>query len=165
LLASLAGFVLVGRIGAAESIGGTGFELQAIGAAVIGGASLFGGEGNPLGSLRTNYRRDRDALLFRPGFKGRTDQASAQPTRGESVTIEASFYGAAHEFEGTGVPAQVVVLGSLHLDIVVHASDRPRKGETPPGNAWGYRAGGKGGNQAVAAAQFGVRTSMGQGRQ
>ena len=51
VLASLAGFVLIGRIGAAEPIGGTGFELQAIGAAVIGGASLFGGEGNPLGSL------------------------------------------------------------------------------------------------------------------
>jgi ribose transport system permease protein len=51
LLSSLAGFVLVARIGAAEPIGGTGFELQAIGAAAIGGASLFGGEGNPLGAL------------------------------------------------------------------------------------------------------------------
>ena len=51
LLSSLAGFILIARIGAAEPIGGTGFELQAIGAAVIGGASLFGGEGNPLGSL------------------------------------------------------------------------------------------------------------------
>ncbi len=51
LLSSVAGFVLIGRVGAAEPIGGTGFELQAIGAAVIGGASLFGGEGNPLGSL------------------------------------------------------------------------------------------------------------------
>jgi ribose transport system permease protein len=51
LLASLAGFVLIARVGAAEPIGGTGFELQAIGAAVIGGASLFGGEGNPLESL------------------------------------------------------------------------------------------------------------------
>ena len=51
LLATFAGFVLIGRIGAAEPIGGTGFELQAIGAAVIGGASLFGGEGNPLGAL------------------------------------------------------------------------------------------------------------------
>jgi sugar/nucleoside kinase (ribokinase family) len=52
------------------------------------------------------------------------------------------------------------VLGSLHLDIIVHASDRPRKGETLPGTASSYRAGGKGGNQAVAAAQFGARTSM-----
>jgi ribose transport system permease protein len=50
-LSAVAGFILVGRIGAAEPIGGTGFELQAIGAAVIGGASLFGGEGNPLGAL------------------------------------------------------------------------------------------------------------------
>ncbi len=51
VLSSLAGFVLIARIGAAEPIGGTGFELQAIGSAVIGGASLFGGTGNPLGSL------------------------------------------------------------------------------------------------------------------
>ena len=56
--------------------------------------------------------------------------------------------------------AEVVIVGSLHLDIVVHASHRPKKGETLPGNAWGYRAGGKGGNQAVAAAQFGARTAM-----
>jgi ribose transport system permease protein len=51
LLSSVAGFVLIARIGAAEPIGGSGFELQAIGSAVIGGASLFGGVGNPLGSL------------------------------------------------------------------------------------------------------------------
>jgi ribose transport system permease protein len=51
VLSGIAGFILVARIGAAEPIGGNGFELQAIGAAVIGGASLFGGEGNALGSL------------------------------------------------------------------------------------------------------------------
>jgi ribose transport system permease protein len=51
VLSSIAGFILVARIGAAEPIGGNGFELQAIGAAVIGGASLFGGEGNAIGSL------------------------------------------------------------------------------------------------------------------
>jgi ribose transport system permease protein len=51
VLSSIAGFILIGRIGAAEPIGGNGFELQAIGAAVIGGASLFGGVGNPLGSI------------------------------------------------------------------------------------------------------------------
>jgi ribokinase len=54
----------------------------------------------------------------------------------------------------------VAVLGSLHLDIMVHAPDRPRKGETLPGSAWMYKAGGKGGNQAVAAAQFGARALM-----
>ena len=51
VLSAVAGFILVARIGAAEPIGGTGFELQAIGASVIGGASLFGGVGNALGSL------------------------------------------------------------------------------------------------------------------
>jgi ribose transport system permease protein len=51
VLSAIAGFILVARIGASEPIGGNGFELQAIGAAVIGGASLFGGEGNPMGSL------------------------------------------------------------------------------------------------------------------
>ena len=63
-------------------------------------------------------------------------------------------------FENAGSSARVVVLGSLHLDIMVHAPDRPKKGETLPGSAWGYKAGGKGGNQAVAAAQFGARASM-----
>lgn len=51
VLSSVAGFVLIARIGAAEPIGGNGFELQSIGSAVIGGTSLFGGIGNPLGSL------------------------------------------------------------------------------------------------------------------
>ena len=36
---------------------------------------------------------------------------------------------------------------------------RPRKG-TLPGSAWSYKAGGKGGNQAVAAAQFGAQAFM-----
>jgi len=76
------------------------------------------------------------------------------------MTIEDSRYGAADELEETGTSGRVVVLGSLHLDILVHAPDRPKKGETLPGTAWGYKAGGKGGNQAVAAAQFGARASM-----
>lgn len=50
-LAALAGFVLVGRIGAAEPIGGTGYELDAIAATVIGGTSLFGGVGTVGGTL------------------------------------------------------------------------------------------------------------------
>jgi ribokinase len=76
------------------------------------------------------------------------------------MTIENNLYRAANELKETGTPARVVVLGSLHLDILVHASDRPKKGETLPGSAWGYKSGGKGGNQAVAAAQFGAKSSM-----
>ncbi|MGD0472605.1 MAG: ABC transporter permease [Candidatus Velthaea sp.] len=50
-LAALGGFVLVARIGAAEPIGGTGYELDAIAATVIGGTSLFGGVGTIGGTL------------------------------------------------------------------------------------------------------------------
>ncbi len=68
---------------------------------------------------------------------------------------------AADEQESPGISSSAVaVLGSLHLDIMVHAPDRPRKGETLPGSAWMYKAGGKGGNQAVAAAQFGAQAFM-----
>jgi ribokinase len=76
------------------------------------------------------------------------------------MAIVNTRYGAADESKKTVISARVVVLGSLHLDIMVHAPDRPKKGETLPGSAWGYKAGGKGGNQAVAAAQFGARSSM-----
>ena len=55
---------------------------------------------------------------------------------------------------------KVAVLGSLHMDVMVYAPDRPRKGETLRGSAWGLRYGGKGGNQAVQAAVHGADVSM-----
>ncbi|MEO1091703.1 MAG: PfkB family carbohydrate kinase [Pseudomonadota bacterium] len=55
----------------------------------------------------------------------------------------------------TSQAANVVVVGSLHYDILVHTSDRPRKGETVQGHAWEPKCGGKGGNQAVEAARHG----------
>jgi ribokinase len=54
----------------------------------------------------------------------------------------------------------VVVVGSLHYDIMVDAPDRPRKGETVTGYAWRPKFGGKGGNQAVAAAKAGAEVRM-----
>lgn len=54
----------------------------------------------------------------------------------------------------------VTVFGSLHYDIAVFGPDRPRQGETVTGTAWHPKSGGKGGNQAVAAAQAGVSTFM-----
>lgn len=44
-LAGLGGLVQTSRLGAAQAITGQGFELQAIAAVVVGGASLFGGRG------------------------------------------------------------------------------------------------------------------------
>src|SRR4051812_28918268 len=54
----------------------------------------------------------------------------------------------------------VVVAGSLHYDIMGDAPDRPRKGETVTGYAWRPKFGGKGGNQAVAAAKAGAEVRM-----
>ena len=54
----------------------------------------------------------------------------------------------------------VVVVGSLHYDIMVDAPDRPRKGETVTGFGWRPKFGGKGGNQAVAAAKAGAEVRM-----
>ncbi|HEV7255869.1 MAG TPA: PfkB family carbohydrate kinase [Mesorhizobium sp.] len=54
----------------------------------------------------------------------------------------------------------VVVVGSLHYDIMVDAPHRPRKGETVTGSAWRPKFGGKGGNQAVAAAKAGSAVRM-----
>ena len=54
----------------------------------------------------------------------------------------------------------VVVCGSLHLDIVVDAPHLPRLDETVPGTKWKKVCGGKGGNQAVMAARAGARTAM-----
>jgi ribokinase len=60
----------------------------------------------------------------------------------------------------SGASGAVVVVGSLHYDIMVDAPHRPRKGETVAGSAWRPKFGGKGGNQAVAAARAGARTRM-----
>ncbi len=56
--------------------------------------------------------------------------------------------------------ATVVVLGSLHLDVMVEVPVRPRLGETVVGSGWALQPGGKGGNQAVAAARHGARVAM-----
>lgn len=47
----VAGFLLTARLNSAEQVAGQGYELQAIAAVVIGGTSLFGGEGGVVGTL------------------------------------------------------------------------------------------------------------------
>ncbi len=54
----------------------------------------------------------------------------------------------------------VLVVGSLNVDLVVHAPRQPRPGETLTGDGFATDQGGKGANQAVAAARMGVRVAM-----
>jgi ribose transport system permease protein len=47
----LASIVEAGRLGTIQPAGGNGYELLAIGAVVVGGTSLFGGEGSVVATL------------------------------------------------------------------------------------------------------------------
>lgn len=55
----------------------------------------------------------------------------------------------------------VAVVGSLHLDIMVAAPRLPGRDETLMGSSWHRKCGGKGGNQAVAAARMGASVGFG----
>lgn len=54
----------------------------------------------------------------------------------------------------------VVVVGSLNMDLVARARRLPVPGETVLGDDFAMVPGGKGANQAVAAARLGARTAM-----
>lgn len=54
----------------------------------------------------------------------------------------------------------IAVVGSLNMDLVVEAPRIPQPGETVLGKRFATYPGGKGANQAVAAARLGARVSM-----
>lgn len=56
--------------------------------------------------------------------------------------------------------SDVIVVGSLHFDILVESARLPRSGETLPGTSWLTKCGGKGANQAIEAARHGASTAM-----
>ncbi len=56
--------------------------------------------------------------------------------------------------------ADIVVVGSLNMDLVVRVASLPAAGETVPGGDLQTIPGGKGANQAVAAARLGAQVAM-----
>jgi ribokinase len=55
---------------------------------------------------------------------------------------------------------EILVLGSVNRDLIVHAPRLPQPGETLRGQRFGSCLGGKGANQAVAAARLGARVAL-----
>ncbi|MDI3279612.1 ABC transporter permease, partial [Arthrobacter sp. AL08] len=51
LLAGLAGLIAAAQLLQGSSLIGTGYELDAIAAVVVGGASLMGGKGDPISAV------------------------------------------------------------------------------------------------------------------
>jgi ribose/xylose/arabinose/galactoside ABC-type transport system permease subunit len=49
--AGISGFLLTSRLNSAEQVAGQNYELQAIASVVIGGTSLFGGQGGVIGTM------------------------------------------------------------------------------------------------------------------
>ena len=54
----------------------------------------------------------------------------------------------------------LTVVGSINLDFVARVEQLPRPGETVPARAFRRNPGGKGANQAVAAARMGASVRM-----
>jgi ribokinase len=56
--------------------------------------------------------------------------------------------------------SNIVIVGSLNMDMVVSVNRRPNRGETVSGNDFFMSPGGKGANQAFAARKLGASVSM-----
>jgi fructose-1-phosphate kinase PfkB-like protein len=65
------------------------------------------------------------------------------------------------------MPNRIVVVGSTNMDLTAHVPRLPEKGETILGGELSVALGGKGANQAVAAARLGADvmfiTALGKG--
>lgn len=61
---------------------------------------------------------------------------------------------------GAGPAGRVIVVGSVNVDLVCRVDRLPSPGETVTGGTFERHHGGKGGNQAVAAARLGAATAF-----
>ena len=96
---------------------------------------------------RARSGRGRAAAMTRQPACG-----AAAPARTWGIAQEASI----HRVQ----PVRVVVVGSLNMDLIVNVAHIPKPGETVIGDRFFRAAGGKGANQAVAAARLGAQVSM-----
>jgi rhamnose transport system substrate-binding protein len=105
LASSLAAVIYVAHLGQAKSDAGTGYELMAITAVVLGGASIFGGRGTVLGTLLGLF----GIVILQNGLR-----LSAQPA------------------ELAGILTGVLLVATILLDrLSTRARQRPARAATP----------------------------------
>ena len=81
----------------------------------------------------------------------------AKDTHDETLTILAHTMTDTDMNNNKVQSGTVLVLGSLHYDVMIEAPHRPSTGETVTGQRWYPKFGGKGGNQAVACKLHGAQ--------
>jgi ribokinase len=62
------------------------------------------------------------------------------------------------ELREQGLPTQVTVVGSTHMDFIAYMESFPKPGETVTAQSYASSPGGKGANQAVTVAKLGARS-------
>jgi len=77
-----------------------------------------------------------------------------------SLSADTVVAPSSHDTLDSGRQGRVVVVGSINMDLVVRTSRMARPGETLAGHGFAQIPGGKGANQAVAAARLGARVDM-----
>ena len=93
--ASLAAVVYVAHVGQAKADAGTGYELMAITAVVLGGASIFGGRGTVLGTLLGLF----SIVILQNGLR-----LSGQPA------------------ELAGILSGILLVGTILIDVLARAA-------------------------------------------
>ena len=88
MVSAIAAIILVGRLNIATPILGLGAEMDAIAAVIIGGTSIYGGEGNVLGTLVGAIF----VGMIRNGLNLLNVDASVQPVVIGSAVVIAVFY-------------------------------------------------------------------------
>ena len=154
----LAAVVQAGRLAAVDPNAGTGLELEAIAAVVIGGASLTGGRGSAVNSAL-------GALIILVLGAGLAQMGVQEPTR--RLVTGAVIVGLRYprslsrpRKDRSMTQPAIVVVGSLNADLVVHVPRFPVAGETISGDGFVVLPGGKGANQACAAGRLGGQVAM-----
>ncbi len=167
LCAALAAIVYVARVGQAKADAGTGYELLAITAVVLGGTSIFGGRGSVIGTLMglfaiailQNGLRLADQppelagiltgvlLLVAIGldFRPRAGRAGA------STSVAARAGGATEEFEMKNAQLAVLCAVILAAALIVSGGNfllvRSLQSSTSGGGGGGFASTGPGGQQ------------------